>query len=589
VRALQYSNGIKALPLWVSYTAFDLMFVSIISGVCTGLISTHTTFWALGHVWLVQFLYGIAALLQAYIVSTFSSSQPAAIAWAILIMAIEYVASMITMVVVGDNLAGDTRTLDGTTYGLGLIFPIQNLLRAMALSLNQYIVRCRGNTVIDDPSSFYAYGGPIFLLILQIIALFSLLLWLDGTVFEFSGKKALSRDLEKSALRQSGRPDVDAETVRVENSQSDLLRVIHVSKRFGRTRAVEDVSLGLREGEVLALLGPNGAGKSTAINMIRGDTAPSAGTIMLEGIDVQKNKRRAQTHLGVCPQFDALDLLTVREHLTFYARCKGVIDVGRDVDFVMSRVGIAAHAQKLASKLSGGQKRKLSLAIALLGNPPVLLLDEPSSAMDAASKRVLWKTLAAVAPGRSVLITTHSMEEADALATRAAIIAGRLLAIGTTQELRKRHSNEYHVHLILKSAPLSTEEEMQRVADWAVQRFSSRGVEPKFEGKNLGGQVRFRVSADTMVPGQVTMKRSGRAVEADELVSSIEPEIEDKSFVRYLIQTLEENKDALGLDCYSIGAATMESVFLSVVKHSDAVMEEDEKKTIWRRLGFTRE
>lgn len=465
-------------------------------------------------------------------------------------------------------------------------------MRAVALSLNQYIVRCRGTTSIDNPASFYAYGGPICLLVIQIIGFFLLLLWLDGTIFSFSRPKPVQGDEEKSRAH-SGLPDVDAETSRVMASQDDLLRMLHISKKFGSNTAVEDVSLGMREGEILALLGPNGAGKTTCINMIRGDMAPSSGSILLEGVDVQKNKRLAQTHLGVCPQFDALDLLTVREHLMFYARCKGVPDIAGDVAFVMGKVGITAHQHKLAARLSGGQKRKLSLAIALLGNPPVLLLDEPSSAMDAASKRVMWRTLEAVAPGRSVLLTTHSMEEADALATRAAIIARRMLAIGTTQDLRKAHSNEYHVHLILQTAPLSSPEEMRRVADWVVARFGT-ACDVQFEGESLGGQVRFIVPADAEVPSHAPVSGSlGQAQtrdDDDDIVSPLSPidRNQNKSFVRYLIESLEENKDDLGLDCYSIGAATMERVFLSVVKESDAAEEEDEKRTMLQRLGLSR-
>lgn len=174
--------------------------------------------------------------------------------------------------------------------------------------------------------------------------------------------------------------------------------------------------------------------------------------------------------------------------------------------------------------------------------------------MDAASKRVLWKTLEAVAADRSVLITTHSMEEADALATRAAIISKRLLAIGTTQELRQAHSNEYHVHLVLKSSPVSTAEEMQAVADWVLRVFPHA----RFEGKNLGGQVRFIVPADAPLGGE------GCGV----------------SYAQHLIETLEHHKEALALQCYSMGAATMERVFLSVVKESDAV-EADEGKRRW--------
>ncbi|KAI1312365.1 hypothetical protein F5Y03DRAFT_390713 [Xylaria venustula] len=564
VRALQYSNGIRPFPTIFSYWVFDCFFVIIIAAVCTGLIASQAEWFGIGYLFVVQALYGFAAVLFSYLISLIARSQPAAFAYSVLFMAIMFVLSIISLLVLNLSQSGNQVALDGTAYGLGFIFPIRNLLRAFTVSLNTYIVRCRGHNTVTYPGSIYAYGGPILLLVLQNIWLFVLLVWLEGGRLSsvFSRPKPASdddaSDAEKTVL--SGRPDVDAETARVMSSESDLLRVQHVSKNFGSFNAVEDISLGLQKGEILALLGPNGAGKTTTINMIRGDLSPSKGRIYLQDIDVHKNTRLAQNNLGVCPQFDALDLLTVREHLSFYSRCKGVKDVSADVAYVMSRVGITAHADKLAAKLSGGNKRKLSLGIALVGNPPVLLLDEPSSAMDAASKRVLWKTLEAVAPGRSVIITTHSMEEADALATRAAIIARRLLAIGTTEALRKTHSNEYHVHLILQSAPLSTTGEMADVAAWVRNTFP----EIKFEGANLGGQVRFTIPVDSEV--------SARGERIQDIAGGV-----TQSFTRYLIETLEAHKEQLGLDCYSISAATMESVFLRVVKESDA--EEDERVT----------
>jgi ATP-binding cassette subfamily A (ABC1) protein 3 len=476
--------------------------------------------------------------------------------------------------------SSDLAALDGTTFGVGLIFPVQNLMRAAILSLNENIVRCRGSVSIDDPGSIYAYSGPIVLLLIQIVAFFTLLIWVDGSTFSFSKAKILrGGDAVKSTL--SGRPDVDAETDRVVASPDDQLRMLHVSKSFGSQEAVSDVSLGLRKGEILALLGPNGAGKTTAINMIRGDLTPSSGDIFLKGVNVHKNMRLAQKHLGVCPQFDALDLLTVRQQLVFYARCKGVVDQKNVVDYAMSKVGISAHAKKPVAKLSGGNKRKLSLAIALIDNPPVLLLDEPSSAMDAASKRVLWATLRAVAPGRSVLITTHSMEEADALATRAAIISKKLLAIGSTQQLRERHSNELIVHLILNTAPLSSDEEMMSVADWVRHSFPA----VQFEGANLGGQVRFIVPADSEVPhaASASGNLSATAVSAGAEDSAPGPQARlAKSFWGYLVQTLEREKESLDLQSYTIGTATMERVFMSVVKESNLAEEEDEKKTWWR-------
>lgn len=157
---------------------------------------------------------------------------------------------------------------------------------------------------------------------------------------------------------------------------------------------------------------PNGAGKSTTISVIRGDILPSnnGGQVYIEGINVLRQPAIARQHLGVCPQFDATDQLTVLEHLRFYARVRGVPDVGANVRAVIRAVGLEAFESRMAAALSGGNRRKLSLAIALVGNPSVLLLDEPSSGMDVAAKRIMWRTLAGVVGERSIVLTTHSME-----------------------------------------------------------------------------------------------------------------------------------------------------------------------------------
>jgi ATP-binding cassette, subfamily A (ABC1), member 3 len=109
--------------------------------------------------------------------------------------------------------------------------------------------------------------------------------------------------------------------------------------------------------------------------------------------------------IPVCPQHDALDFMNTYEHLAFYARAKGVPDVKRNVETIMAKLGLTPHASKMAAKLSGGNKRKLSLAIALMGTPPILVLDEPTSAMDAVAKRSFWKLIASIAPNRSLLLT----------------------------------------------------------------------------------------------------------------------------------------------------------------------------------------
>ncbi len=274
---------------------------------------------------------------------------------------------------------------------------------------------------MNYPGSIFAYGGPILLLIAQVVVLALLLIWLEsnrsfGALAAFihslrrrpsSSSTAPGHGTDEEDRLDSGSAAIAKEAARVEANNSDLLRLTHVTKRFGANTAVDDVSLGLGQGEILALLGPNGAGKTTIANMVMGELSPDSGHIYIKGVDAQKDMRLAQMSLGVCPQFDALDLLTARQHLEFYARIRGVGDIQRNVEAIMQRVGLAPHADKAAAKLSGGNKRKMSLAIALIGNPDVLILDEPSSAMDAAAKRVMWKLLAEVAPGRSVLLTVR--------------------------------------------------------------------------------------------------------------------------------------------------------------------------------------
>lgn len=378
--------------------------------------------------------------------------------------------------------------------------------------------------------------------------LLAIIIWIEGDIAFFRRKgakavsKAAARDVEmKQNPGAISSAEVLAEKDRVEQSDDDLLRILSLDKSFGSNHAVQNVSLGLPQNDVMALLGPNGAGKSTLVNMIQSELSSDHGRILLQGED--SRTRSAQRYLGVCPQFDAMDLMSAREHLTFYAKVKGIRDIKGNVEHVMHRLDLTAHAKTNASKLSGGNKRKLSLAIALMGAPPVMVLDEPTSAMDAVAKRSFWKLVQEIAPGRSVLLTTHSMEEADTLATRAAIISRRLLAVGTTEVLREKYSNVYYVSLLLASAPNSNETEMTGLKTWVVDSIPGAQLERKM----LGGQIRFTI------PGTDTQGHNP---------------------VAEVIDLLEQEKERLGVQYYNIEGATLERVFLSVARENNA-LEED--------------
>ncbi|KAK9313447.1 P-loop containing nucleoside triphosphate hydrolase protein [Lipomyces starkeyi] len=309
-----------------------------------------------------------------------------------------------------------------------------------------------------------------------------MLIWWDSGLFRVRiGRKFRISDTEKTFAV----PDTDllSEICRVEDPEnSDGLRVAHLSKRFGKFEAVENVSFGVARGECFALLGPNGAGKSTMFNMIRGEIAPSAGNVFVENVSVSSNRAHARTHLDECWRT-----------LAFYARLRGLkgADVKRNVDGLVRAVGLSRSRTRMAAKLSGGNRRKLSLGIALMANPTVLLLDEPSSGMHAASKRLMWRTLAHVAGGRSILLTTHSMEEADALASRAGILAKNLLAVGSSDRLRARYGNFYYIQIIHVDGALATVEAMQRIVRWAKDTFAGHKV--CVEDVMYHGQVKLAV------------------------------------------------------------------------------------------------
>ncbi|KAF4469052.1 ABC transporter [Fusarium albosuccineum] len=517
VRALEYANGVRRGPLWVAYGMFDFIFVLAISAGVTATIRPLKSFLAMAGVSVL--MYAIAAISFA-VGSGYS-----------------------------DAAQMDKLTL-GIAFGVYLILPIGNVFRAMLIGLNVLEVGCKDGEP-TPPASIYGYGGPILYLVLQIIVLLLIIIWIEEDIALFrrkGGRTTSLADAEKDG-RGAASDEVKAEALRVEDAESDLLRTLHLTKSFGSNRAVDDVSFGLPQSDVMALIGPNGAGKSTLVNMIQSELSADTGKVLLRGEDART--RSAQKYLGVCPQYDALDLMNTRDHLSFYARIKGIRDVRGNVDHVMKRLNLDPHARTLASKLSGGNKRKLSLAIALMGKPPVLVLDEPTSAMDAVAKRAFWKIIQEITPNRSLLLTTHSMEEADTLATRTAIISKRLLAVGTTQALRKRYSNVYYVSLLLKTAPNSTAEEMERVRRWVLAALPGAQLERDM----LGGQVRFTI------PGASPVAR--------------------------VIELLELSKDEVGAEYYSIGGATLERVFLSVVRENN-VQEEDglEKGRVWRWLGL---
>ena len=208
--------------------------------------------------------------------------------------------------------------------------------------------------------------------------------------------------------------------------------------------AVENLSFGIAPGTCFALLGPNGAGKTTSIGMLTGETWPTAGDGTICDLSVRTQLQKIYKRTGFCPQFEGLSRsLTLRQHLELFMRLKGTpAEHARTAAMrVEAQYGLEEHAMKLPPKLSGGTRRKLSAAIAMsCGRPDVVFLDEPTTGVDVGTRKFIWSQIQKSIGGRVILLTTHYMDEADALAHRIGIMAnGRLRVLGSAQHLKSRH------------------------------------------------------------------------------------------------------------------------------------------------------
>lgn len=546
VQAMQFSNGLSnPLGLWLGHLMFDILTILTLSTIITIVFATATpdNFSGLGFLWFIMVLYGIAAALFAYCISLAMSSPLAAFAAVAVyqfIIFVLYLCGYLLVLTYG-KASDANRQISIIHWTVSIIAPVNSVTRAALVSVNLFSLLCDDGQVVSTSSmgAIQRYGGPILYLFVSIFILVGALMWAE------SGSRTARRlrDIRRSKKEDNGssKDDVLAAAEQAENSD-DLLRVLDVSKSYGSNKVVDGVSFSLPQDTVFALLGPNGAGKTTTFNMIRGDVIPDVGDIVINGTSVVSHPKTARASLGVCPQFTAIDSqLTVREHLITYGKLKGLVpgpELNDSVEAVLRGTALHMYADRLASKLSGGNQRKLSLAIALMGNPAVILIDEFSTGIDPKMKRDMWNTLRKVSAGKAVIITTHSMEEASALANKVGILAKRLLAVGTIESLSARYAT-YEVHFTCRSR-------------------------------------------EEIVRAQEVMSKIPGAKKADDVATRFEVPIDSSEGLTLakLFSTLSNHG---GFTEYTVEKATLESVFLKVVRENDVQEEDqgDKKRRRW--------
>ncbi|OSD01185.1 P-loop containing nucleoside triphosphate hydrolase protein [Trametes coccinea BRFM310] len=549
VQAMQFSNGLSnPAGLWLGHLMFDSLFSIVSASILVGVFAAKSTlFHGLGYLWLVMVLYGFTGTLFAYCFSLFITSPltafAAVAAYQVVIFALYIMAYVLSFTYA--EVAFINRDLTMIHFTVSIISPVCNVLRAALIAINLFSLLCKGSEVTSSLGDLTHFGGPILYLIINGLLLFLLLVWVDSGS---SWRHALSTRIASVGRRRRGadpsavslaplRPDVVREAEEVAHAEGAALRVLNVSKTFGRNKVVDSVSFGVQRDTIFALIGPNGAGKTTTFNIIRGDTHPDHGDVLINGRSITRHTQSARESLGVCPQFTAIDAqLSVREHLRFYARLKGVrrgAETARDVEAVMRATGLDGYADRLASALSGGNQRKLALAIALIGDPSVILIDEFSTGIDAKMKREMWATLKNVSVGKAIVITTHSMEEASTLADKVGILAKRMLAVGPLDALVDRYAT-YLVHF-----PCRSRADVRRAEE----------IMARIPGARMADDVATRFEVPVVPPGAGEKKEGrGRRMSLAELFG-----------------VLAE----AGAGEYAVEEASLESVFMKVIKENE--------------------
>lgn len=351
-----------------------------------------------------------------------------------------------------------------------------------------------------------------------------------------------NQNLKTKGLDKVEDDDVEAEKERILSGKAsdDLIRLEGLRRVYPQKVAVNNLYFGVPSNQCFGFLGVNGAGKSTTLKMLTGDETPSQGTAFLGNHSILKEPIAVRRMMGYCPQFDAIHpLMTGEETLEFYARIRGVAEekIQQMVATLSERLTLTQDNQhkRPAGTYSGGNKRKLSVGIALIGNPKVVFLDEPSTGMDPVSRRFMWDFISQTMQDRAVILTTHSMEECEALCSRIGILVhGRLKCIGSSQHLKDKYGSGFEFLLTIQDG----------FVEQARAFVKTTFVESK-ELECYGGNMKYRL-------GKQDMKLSD------------------------IFSLLESKKAELGIIDYSIGQTTLEQIFISFAAAGDKELDEDE-------------
>jgi ATP-binding cassette subfamily A (ABC1) protein 3 len=569
VREAMKMMGLSDTPYWVSWVIMYTLiyFISAIGCTLVGIpIFKYSNKFV---VFLIFFLYGLSCISFSMLISSFFTKTKTAI----LVGIVAFFVSYFSIFAIDENTPNSAR------MGLSLFNTIAMALGFFTLLTFEGVEEGSNFSNLDDRYLHTSVQDCLIMLAVDTIIYALLAFYFDKVIpseygtklpwyFPFSPSYWRGRSLNDDNLNETERrmlldemnqtrQEMQENIEGVDNSlqrqiESGKAMVVRgLRKHFGNKIAVDGIDLEMYEGQIFALLGHNGAGKTTTISMLTGMLGPTAGEMTVNKLKFDTDMEEIRQKLGVCPQHDVLfKELTVTEHLYMFARFKGMIDneeIKNAVNEKIREVDLEEKKNTKAMNLSGGQKRKLSLAIALIGGSTIIMLDEPTSGMDLTARRKMWDMLKNAKQGRIIILTTHYMEEADILADRIAIMAeGQVRCLGSSLFLKNRYGVGYNL-TISKKINVSSSSHSRKIIDLVTRHIPD---------------AELLADASAEISFQLPLSSSPRFKE--------------------FFTDLDRNLDSLDLLTYAISVTTLEEVFLRVARGDDerGVRKSQEGKTL---------
>uniref|UniRef100_A0A8B9DPT7 ATP binding cassette subfamily A member 4 n=1 Tax=Anser cygnoides TaxID=8845 RepID=A0A8B9DPT7_ANSCY len=549
---LQFVSGVSPAIYWLTNFMWDIVNYAVSAGLVVVIFAgfkkkAYTSPTNLPVLVALLLLYGWAVIPMMYPASSFFSVPSTAyVALSCINLFVGINSSAITFIL---ELFENNPTLlkfNKALKNVLIVFPHFCLGRGLIdLAINQAVseVYARfGEEHVSNPFQWDFVGKNLAAMAVQGVAFFILNLLMQHRLFSSRWYTTKSPVIDEDE-------DVAEERKRIMNGgkKTDILELQELTKMEILKNVIRFII------QCFGLLGVNGAGKTTTFRMLTGDTDVTSGDAVVAGNSILTDISSVHQNMGYCPQFDALDdLLTGREHLYLYARLRGVPaeEIKRVAEWGIQKLGLPMYADQLAGTYSGGNKRKLSTAIALIGCSPLVLLDEPTTGMDPQSRRLLWDSIVSVLrDGRAVVLTSHSMEECEALCTRLAImVKGTFKCLGTIQQLKYKFGDGYIVTLKIKAPKAGLPPDPSRAEQFIRINF----------------------------PGSLQREKHYNMLQYQICSSSLAK----------IFRLIISNKENLHIEEYSVSQTTLDQVFVNFAKQQ---MEDEEIPLHPRAAGASRE